>query len=77
VDSAHVHDIHLRRPDILPTGAMRASCQSKNNYGNASAQASGHGKNRQGWVPYRSIACWYLWKSLECEDDMTVAGGAK
>ncbi len=56
----------LRRPDVLPTG----------DYG-VQAAISKHYKKRKlpkphimekiakPWAPYRSVACWYLWRSLD------------
>src|SRR5215813_7896739 len=56
----------LRRPDILPTGDYGIQAAIKKHY-----------KKRKGpkpvvmekiakpWAPYRSVACWYLWRSLD------------
>jgi DNA-3-methyladenine glycosylase II len=56
----------LRRPNILPTG----------DYGVRSAIMKHYKKRKlpkpeqmekiaKSWEPYRSIACWYLWQSLD------------
>lgn len=56
----------LRRPNILPTG----------DYGVRSAMMKHYKKRKlprpdqmekiaKSWEPYRSIACWYLWQSLD------------
>ena len=57
----------LRRPNVLPTGdygvqmAIRrsttrsASCRSPKDME----------KIARAWEPYRSVACWYMWRSLD------------
>jgi DNA-3-methyladenine glycosylase II len=56
----------LQRPDILPTG----------DYGIQSAMQKAYKKRKlpnpkqmeklaMAWAPYRSVACWYLWRSLD------------
>jgi DNA-3-methyladenine glycosylase II len=56
----------LRRPDVLPTG----------DYGIQSAIQKAYRKRKlpnprqmeklaRSWAPYRSVACWYLWRSLD------------
>jgi len=56
----------LRRHDVLPTG----------DYGVRSAMMKAYRKRKlpkpaqmekiaKTWAPYRSIACWYLWRSLD------------
>ncbi len=58
----------LRRPNILPTG----------DYGVRTAIMKHYKKRKlpkpelmeriaKPWAPYRSVACWYLWQSLDVE----------
>jgi DNA-3-methyladenine glycosylase II len=50
----------LRDPDVLPTGDIgldRAIC---NIYG----PGQDIEKLAENWRPYRSVACWYLWRTL-------------
>lgn len=56
----------LRRPDVLPLGDLGIARAVKERYGlrqmptRARLEALG-----EQWRPYRSIACWYLWASLD------------
>jgi DNA-3-methyladenine glycosylase II len=58
--------ITLRRPNVLPTG----------DYGVRTAIMKHYKKRKlpkpelmqriaKPWAPYRSVACWYLWQSLD------------
>ena len=56
----------LRRPDILPTGDYGVQAAIKKHYGKRKWPKSAvMEKIAKPWAPYRSIACWYLWKSLD------------
>jgi len=56
----------LRRPDILPTGDYGVQAAIKKHYGKRKwPKPAVMEKVAKPWVPYRSIACWYLWKSLD------------
>jgi len=56
----------LRRPDILPTGDYGVQAAIKKYYGKRKwPKPAVMEKIAKPWVPYRSIACWYLWKSLD------------
>jgi DNA-3-methyladenine glycosylase II len=56
----------LRRPDILPTGDYGIQAAIKKHYKKRKwPKPAVMEKIAQPWSPYRSIACWYLWKSLE------------
>jgi DNA-3-methyladenine glycosylase II len=56
----------LRRPDILPTGDYGVQAAIKKHYGKRKwPKPAVMEKIAKPWVPYRSIACWYLWKSLD------------
>jgi DNA-3-methyladenine glycosylase II len=50
----------LRDPDVLPTGDVGLQRAVANIYGpSADVEALG-----ESWRPFRSVACWYLWKTL-------------
>jgi DNA-3-methyladenine glycosylase II len=56
----------LRRPDILPTGDYGIQVAIKKYYRKRKLpKPKDMEKIAKAWVPYRSIACWYLWRSLD------------
>ncbi len=56
----------LRRPDILPTGDYGVQAAIKKHYKKRKwPKPAVIEKIARPWSPYRSIACWYLWKSLD------------
>ena len=56
----------LRRPDILPTGDYGVQAAIKKHYRKRKwPKPAVMEKVAKPWSPYRSIACWYLWKSLD------------
>ncbi len=56
----------LRRPDILPTGDYGVQAAIKKHYRKRQwPKPAIMEKIAKPWSPYRSIACWYLWKSLD------------
>jgi DNA-3-methyladenine glycosylase II len=56
----------LRRPDILPTGDYGVQAAIKKHYKKRKwPKPAVMEKIAKPWVPYRSIASWYLWKSLD------------
>jgi len=56
----------LRRPDVLPTGDYGVQAAIKKHY-KKRQMPKPHimEKIARPWIPYRSIACWYLWRSLD------------
>ena len=50
----------LREPDVLPTGDVGLQRAIANIYG-TSADVEALGEK---WRPFRSVACWYLWRTL-------------
>jgi DNA-3-methyladenine glycosylase II len=50
----------LREPDVLPRGDLGLQRAIFLNYHEASDLSS----LSERWRPYRSVACWYLWRSL-------------
>lgn len=56
----------LRRPDILPTGDYGVQAAMKKHYKKRKwPKPDVMHKIANPWAPYRSIACWYLWRSLD------------
>ena len=56
----------LRRPDILPTGDYGVQAAMKKHYKKRKwPKPDVMQKIAKPWAPYRSIACWYLWRSLD------------
>jgi len=56
----------LKRPDILPTGDYGVQAAIKRHYRKRKLpKAKTMEQIARPWSPYRSIACWYLWKSLD------------
>ncbi len=56
----------LRRPDILPTGDYGVQAAIKKHYKKRKwPKPTIMEKIARPWSPYRSIACWYLWRSLD------------
>jgi len=56
----------LRRPNILPTGDFGVQTAIKKYYNKRKMPKPAQmEKIAKPWEPYRSIACWYLWKSLD------------
>jgi len=56
----------LRRPNVLPTGDYGVQVAIKKHYGKRKLpKPDVMQKIARPWEPYRSIACWYLWKSMD------------
>ena len=71
----------LRRPNVLPTGDFGIRMAMFRHYLDKNRAKSANSKNRKRniklptalqmekiakcWEPYRSVACWYLWRSLD------------
>ena len=56
----------LHRPDILPVGDLGIIKAVQRAYGLRKAPSPERlTKIGESWRPYRSIACWYLWASLD------------
>jgi len=56
----------LRRPDVLPTGDYGVQAAIRKHYKKRKLPKP-HimEKIAKPWAPYRSVACWYLWRSLD------------
>lgn len=56
----------LRRPDVLPTGDYGIQMAIRKHYRKRKIpKPKDMEKIAKCWEPYRSVACWYLWKSMD------------
>ncbi len=56
----------LRRPNILPTGDYGVQMAFKRHYKKRKLpKPKDMEKIARAWEPYRSVACWYMWRSLD------------
>jgi DNA-3-methyladenine glycosylase II len=56
----------LGRPDILPVGDYGVQTAMKKHYKKRKwPKVAVMEKIAKPWAPYRSVACWYLWRSLD------------
>jgi DNA-3-methyladenine glycosylase II len=56
----------LQRPDVLPTGDYGIQMAIKKQYKKRKLpKPDAMAKIAKPWAPYRSVACWYLWRSLD------------
>jgi DNA-3-methyladenine glycosylase II len=56
----------LKRPNVLPTGDFGIQMAIKKHYNKRKMpKPMQMEKIAKSWEPYRSIACWYLWRSLD------------
>lgn len=55
----------LHRPDVLPVGDLGIVNAIKKAYGIRKPTPARLMKLGEQWRPYRSVACWYLWASLD------------
>jgi DNA-3-methyladenine glycosylase II len=56
----------LKRPNVLPTGDFGVQMAIKKHYNKRKPpKPLQMEKIAKAWEPYRSIACWYLWRSLD------------
>jgi DNA-3-methyladenine glycosylase II len=56
----------LKRPNVLPTGDFGIQMAIKKHYNKRKMPNPVQmEKIAKPWEPYRSIACWYLWRSLD------------
>jgi DNA-3-methyladenine glycosylase II len=60
----------LRRHDVLPTGDLGIRMAMKKAYGlEELPKPAEMEKIAEPWRPYSSVACWYLWRSLEVKKE--------
>lgn len=58
----------LRRPDVLPVGDYGVQMAMKKHYKKRKLpKPSDMEKIAEAWTPYRSVACWYMWRSLDIQ----------
>ena len=56
----------LRRPNVLPTGDYGVQVAIKKHYRKRKLpKPKDMEKIARAWEPYRSVACWYMWRSLD------------
>jgi len=56
----------LKRPNVLPTGDYGIQMAMKKHYKKRKMpKPEVMAKIAKSWEPYRSVACWYLWRSLD------------
>ena len=56
----------LKRPNVLPTGDFGVQMAIKKHYKKRKLPKPAQmEKLAKAWEPYRSVACWYLWRSLD------------
>jgi DNA-3-methyladenine glycosylase II len=56
----------LRRPNVLPTGDYGVQMALKRHYRKRKLpKPRDMEKIARAWEPYRSVACWYMWRSLD------------
>jgi 3-methyladenine DNA glycosylase/8-oxoguanine DNA glycosylase len=55
----------LRRPDVMPHVDFGLNSAIKKHYRKRKLKPPHIDKIAKSWSPYRSIACWYLWRSLD------------
>jgi DNA-3-methyladenine glycosylase II len=56
----------LRRPNVLPTGDYGVQVAVKKHYRKRKLpKPKDMERIARAWEPYRSVACWYMWRSLD------------
>lgn len=56
----------LRRPNVLPTGDLGIQMAIRKHYRKRKLPKPAQmEKLAKCWEPYRSVACWYLWRSMD------------
>jgi DNA-3-methyladenine glycosylase II len=56
----------LQRPNVLPTGDLGIQSAMRKHYNKRKLPKPRQmEKIAKCWEPYRSVACWYLWRSLD------------
>jgi DNA-3-methyladenine glycosylase II len=56
----------LRRPNVLPTGDYGVQVAIRKHYKKRKLPTpKDMEKIAKAWAPYRSVACWYMWRSLD------------
>ena len=56
----------LRRPDVLPTGDLGIQMAMQRHYRKRKLPKPKEMERiAKAWAPYRTFACWYLWRSVD------------
>jgi DNA-3-methyladenine glycosylase II len=62
----------LQRPDVLPVGDLGILTAVQRAYGLRKRPTPDRLRRLgEAWKPYRSVACWYLWRSLDNQGAVT------
>jgi DNA-3-methyladenine glycosylase II len=65
----------LRRPNVLPTGDYGVQMAIRKHYKKRKLpKPKDMEKIAKAWEPYRSVACWYMWRSLDIKTVLTSRG---
>ena len=68
----------LRRPDILPTGDLGIQIAMQKHYRKRKLPKPAEMEEiAKAWVPYRTYACWYLWKTVDTKEAKVASTGSK
>jgi len=68
----------LHRPDVLPVGDLGIVTAVQKAYGLRKRPTPDRLRQLgDAWKPYRSIACWYLWRSLDNQGAVSAATSPK
>ena len=68
----------LHRPDVLPVGDLGIVTAVQKAYGLRKRPTPDRlRKLGDAWKPYRTIACWYLWRSLDNQGAVSPASSAE
>jgi DNA-3-methyladenine glycosylase II len=68
----------LHRPDVLPVGDLGILTAVQKAYGLRKRPTPDRLRQlADAWKPYRSVACWYLWRSLDSPAAVATAKPAK
>ncbi|MEN6606361.1 MAG: DNA-3-methyladenine glycosylase [Bryobacteraceae bacterium] len=61
----------LRRPDVMPIGDLGIRAAVRKAYGMEAVPTPVEvGELAESWRPYRTLASWYLWRSLETDANL-------
>jgi DNA-3-methyladenine glycosylase II len=66
----------ISRPDVLPVGdlGIKAAIRNLYGFGDRYPTADEMAEVAELWRPYRSVACWYLWRSLGSKVPQSATG---
>ena len=66
MDGAHVPDVFVAAPERIADRRLRRADGVKKHYRKRKLpKPKDMEKIARAWEPYRSVACWYMWRSLD------------